>query len=234
MSEELTFGGRIKALRKAKGLSQKVLARQSGCSESYVSRIEKGQMVPNEELVINFAKTLEVDDRLLLLLAQKEKAPGAAKEIFSLLESSLPFTTSKGSEHNGFRMTPVLEPLDLTAWSREDMKVPALKNLRHIFFPSTTRDSDAFFLLARGKKLCGGRIEEGDRLLVEPNAKPKSGDLVLVKGKRGPSLARLFSADKEKNVEILIPLSDNDEPTLVEEEAERPVLLKIAQVNFDV
>src|SRR5262249_54860733 len=70
-----TFGGRVKELRRAKGLGQRALAALVGVSFTYISRVETESLdfgpYPSEELIVKLAKALEADVDALLLLAKK-------------------------------------------------------------------------------------------------------------------------------------------------------------------
>lgn len=52
------FGGRLRALRELRGLTQRDLA-FPGCSAVYVCRIERGDRVPSLQLVVELAARLE-------------------------------------------------------------------------------------------------------------------------------------------------------------------------------
>jgi transcriptional regulator with XRE-family HTH domain len=71
----MTFGERIKRLRKAKNLSQRDLAGKVRVNFTYISKIENEKLdfgdYPSEELILKLAKALEADSDELLLLAKK-------------------------------------------------------------------------------------------------------------------------------------------------------------------
>lgn len=70
-----TFGQRLRELRRAKGLSQGVLADRVGVGFTYISRCETGTLdfaqYPSEDLILKLAKALEADQDELLVLAKK-------------------------------------------------------------------------------------------------------------------------------------------------------------------
>jgi len=55
------LGQRIRAARKAKGLSQEDLALESGIDPSYVGGVERGQRNPSFKKLCALSKTLERD-----------------------------------------------------------------------------------------------------------------------------------------------------------------------------
>jgi len=71
----MTFGVRLRKLRKEKGFSQKKLAAAVGIHHTYLSKVESEKLdfalYPGEELVRKLAVALEADETELLLLAKK-------------------------------------------------------------------------------------------------------------------------------------------------------------------
>lgn len=68
----MTFGERIKELRKAKGFSQRELAGRISIDFSYLSKIENGRMEPpSEEVILRIAEELDANADELIILAGK-------------------------------------------------------------------------------------------------------------------------------------------------------------------
>lgn len=55
------LGGRIKEIRKARGITQETVAEQIEMSPQYLSRIEGGHQSPSIEMLAKLSDTLEVD-----------------------------------------------------------------------------------------------------------------------------------------------------------------------------
>ena len=55
------LGGRIKEIRKARGVTQETLAEQIEMSPQYLSRIEVGHQSPSVEMLAKLDDTLEVE-----------------------------------------------------------------------------------------------------------------------------------------------------------------------------
>ncbi len=72
---EMTFGERIRELRKAKNLTLRDVAKKVKVNFTYVSKIENHKLdfgeFPSEELICKLAKVLDADEDELLLLAKK-------------------------------------------------------------------------------------------------------------------------------------------------------------------
>jgi transcriptional regulator with XRE-family HTH domain len=71
----MTFGQRLRELRKERNLSQKTLAEQVGINFTYLSKIENERLdfaqFPSEELIRKLAAALKANQDELLILAQK-------------------------------------------------------------------------------------------------------------------------------------------------------------------
>jgi transcriptional regulator with XRE-family HTH domain len=98
----MTFGERLRELRKAKNFSQRVLADKVGINFTYLSKVESEKLdfaqYPSEELIRKLAKALEADVDELLLLAKKIppdirerviERPDAFRKIASLDDETL-------------------------------------------------------------------------------------------------------------------------------------------------
>ena len=70
-----TFGQRVRELRRAKNLGQRVLAAKVGVSFTYISRIENENLdfgpYPSDALIGKLAEALDADEDELLVLAKK-------------------------------------------------------------------------------------------------------------------------------------------------------------------
>lgn len=71
----MTFGERIRQLRKAKNLNQSELAEKVGINFTYLSKIENDRLAsaefPSEDTIKKLAKALKADTDELLLMAKK-------------------------------------------------------------------------------------------------------------------------------------------------------------------
>lgn len=55
------FINNLKALRKAKGCSCKLLSELIGCDSSYISKVENGRIIPTLDKIIAIANYFELD-----------------------------------------------------------------------------------------------------------------------------------------------------------------------------
>lgn len=70
---------KVLKLVEQKGITQKELSRRSGIAESSISRYLHSEKMPRMDVVINFAKALEVETEYLL--DEKEKSESAYNTI---------------------------------------------------------------------------------------------------------------------------------------------------------
>jgi HTH-type transcriptional regulator, competence development regulator len=74
----MRFGERLRALRRAKGLSLRGLGRRLGVSYAYISKVENGKLAfdyPSAGLICRLAAELDADEDELLVLAEKIPEP---------------------------------------------------------------------------------------------------------------------------------------------------------------
>ena len=75
----MRFGERLRALRRARGLSLRGLGRRLGVSYAYICKVENGKLAfgdyPSAGLIRKLALELDADEDELLLLAEKIPEP---------------------------------------------------------------------------------------------------------------------------------------------------------------
>jgi transcriptional regulator with XRE-family HTH domain len=60
MDAAVQFGRRLRTLREAKGVKQRILAEKAKMSPSYVSQLETGKAQPSFDAIVTFARILDV------------------------------------------------------------------------------------------------------------------------------------------------------------------------------
>lgn len=96
----MTFGQRLRELRKSKGLTQEKLAGMAGVSFTYISKLETGTVPPpREKTIVALAKALDGDPDELFGLAKKipsrwlgKMNPEVARTLRSILQGETPST----------------------------------------------------------------------------------------------------------------------------------------------
>jgi len=85
-----SFGGVVRKARIKKGFTQKELARRSGnVSAMFVSQIETGERLPSVRICQLLAKALELDEKHLLKIIHRSKAPEEIKQLLSESEAEI-------------------------------------------------------------------------------------------------------------------------------------------------
>ena len=69
----MTFGEEMKALRKAKRITQRDLAERVGVDFTYISKMENGKLVnaPSEDTIRKIAQILDTDEESFVVSARK-------------------------------------------------------------------------------------------------------------------------------------------------------------------
>lgn len=108
----MSFGSRIRELRRAKNLTLRALAAKLKVTFTYLSKIENQRLsfgeFPSDDLIVKLAKALDADPDELLLLA--EKIPEAIRK--RVLER--PDVFRKMANLDDKRLDDVVEYLDQT------------------------------------------------------------------------------------------------------------------------
>jgi transcriptional regulator with XRE-family HTH domain len=60
MNEQILFGRKIRAIRKAAKLSREKLAERAGINSNYLGEIERGEKWPSLEIISSLAKVMNV------------------------------------------------------------------------------------------------------------------------------------------------------------------------------
>lgn len=79
--DPLTVGGRIRSIRREKGLSVKELADRAGCSDEYLEWVELGQVEPPVALLLRVARAMQLDSGSFLegRVSREKRMEEAAK-----------------------------------------------------------------------------------------------------------------------------------------------------------
>ena len=119
----MTFGERLRQLRRAQGLDQRRLAARVGIDFTYLSKIENGRMLPpSAETIVKLAQALQADADELLLLANKvpedltpvitqsPRWPAFLRSIRDLTDDELQELSTYAQAIRGRRVRPVDSP----------------------------------------------------------------------------------------------------------------------------
>lgn len=195
-----TIGDRLRTARENREMDQLTLARKIGVVTRTLQRWEKGEQVPDGIAITKLAKATSVLPTWLLT-GEGEIYPSPARP-----DNVLPLSAST-------RRRMLLAELPLIS------SVPAGK-VATMFHPdfvdnyvtvSDVKDPGAFALKVKGSSMAP-RIEDGDIVIVSPQAEPHSGDICVVRVNEEDTLKKVKF---EGNYIHLIPLNPEFEPVTV-------------------
>ncbi len=200
----MQVGVRIRTLRKSKKpkMTSFDLAKRAEISQSYVIEIESGKKNPSLEVLSRISKALNV----------------SLSEIISGSSQVIP---------PRYRYIPVINRVSCGEWlDVGDMEFPPGFGTDYELTDSS--DPNAFYVIAEGDSMVGGRIQQGDYLLVSPNAQYNPGDIVLAKSEEGVMVKRYVRRGEQVMLE---PLNPAYQPVLLEGRNDLK-LYKIAEIKI--
>ncbi|MEW5773337.1 MAG: helix-turn-helix domain-containing protein [Thermodesulfobacteriota bacterium] len=179
MQERTTYkrllGKRTRELRKARGLTQAVLAERLGVTQEYLGKIERGLAAPSFPLLVDLARTLETEPADLLRtppLPEKRPAPDSA---------GLALRETRHRMRNCFQLLGNLVTLELERAPNENVR-RVLRDLAARIRCLTLLDNalagdESWRRLGRGERLRQVResvssLYPSPRVLAEHNAMP--------------------------------------------------------------
>jgi repressor LexA len=195
-----TIGDRIREARENKEFDQATLAEKVGIATRTLQRWEKGDQVPDGISITKIAKAASVHPHWLLTgEGEMYPMPSRPPNVFSL-----PMSNRK---HERLVDLPLIS------------SVPAGK-VATIFHPDYTedfvtvddvKDPEAFALRVKGNSM-SPRIEDGDVVVVSPQAEVHNGDICVVRVDGEDTLKKI---KMEGSYVHLIPLNPEFEPVTV-------------------
>jgi len=200
----LQVGARIRTLRKSKKpkMTSSDLGKRADISQSYVIEIESGKKNPSLEVLSRIARALDV----------------SLSEILSGTAPPIPIR---------YRFIPVINRVSCGEWMDVgDLDFPP--GFGSDYELTDSKDHNAFYVIAAGDSMIGGRIQEGDYLLVSPNAQCNSGDIVMAKSEDGVMVKR-YTRDGDRVV--LDPLNPSYASIIIEKRTDLRIY-KIAEIKI--
>lgn len=202
----MEVGARIRSLRKSQRpkMTSADLAKKAEISQSYVIEIESGKKNPSLEVLSRLAKALNI--------SLSEIVSGAV---------------SAHAIPPRYRYIPVINRVSCGEWlDVGDLGFPP--GFGADYELTDSNDPNAFYVIAEGDSMVGGRIQEGDYLLVSPNTRYDSGDIVLAKCEDGVMVKRYV---RKGDRVMLEPLNPAYRSILLDERADLK-LYKIAEIKI--
>src|SRR3989338_6961181 len=190
----MSFGSYLKNQRESKNWTIKELAERLGFSSSYISQLENGTRNPSHKQLATLAKAYQLPEEELKKhwtegKIQKVSMEGNYKlkmsdvgerrvhEAASKLERGLEELRNTISSDNAYIKTPVIDAL-----SADDLGA-RLKEAKEFFFlpkNSVPAGHRMFGFRVDGLSLPDAGILAGDFIILDADAKPESGDIVVI------------------------------------------------------
>jgi repressor LexA len=195
-----TIGDRIRAARDNKELDQSTLADKAGVVTRTLQRWEKGEQVPDGVSITKIARATGVQPTWLLTgEGEMYPLPSRPDNVYSL-----PMTVRK---KNRLVELPLISAVPAG-------KVATMFHPDHVDDYVTVddvRDPGAFALRVKGNSM-SPRIEDGDVVIVSPQAEARNGDICVVRVEGEDTLKKVKF---EGTYVHLIPLNPDYEPVTV-------------------
>src|SRR3989344_5042806 len=182
----MSFGSYLKNQRESKNWTIKELAERLGFSSSYISQLENGTRNPSHKQLAVLAKAYQLPEEELKKhwtegKIQKVSMEGNYKfninDAASKLEQGLEELRNTISSDNAYIKTPVIDAL-----SADDLGA-RLKEAKEFFFlpkNSVPAGHRMFGFRVDGLSLPDAGILVGDFIILDADAKPESGDIVVI------------------------------------------------------
>lgn len=200
-----TFGKRVKHHRELLGLSQFELSHRSNVSQASIARIESGKQKNLKRETIR-----KLSDGLGISLTE------LMEPLAGLKEERVPYAAT--------RMVPVVKLKDIE--NIKELTTLTKKADKHE--PSLSPDRHAFYLTVSAELLHEPVIREGDKLLIEPAAQIREGDMVLCLSPQKKGIGTLYYRDDSH---VILPLGQNMPPLIFKKADKKRRILHIFRIS---
>jgi len=163
------LGERIKSIRNSKKMTQKTFSSSLGIAQGFLCAIERGRKIPSETLMIAIQHLYKINREWLIT--------GEGEQVNSILNPAE--NTSKAT-----RSIPLLKSPPSSIDSLTDIETDC-----HISMPEVP---DNCFAFVYSGDFMSPSIRDLDLVIINPEKKPVSGDIVLIMGKWGDSFLRRY------------------------------------------
>ncbi len=170
----ISIGSRIKAVRQAKGLTQKEFAESLGIVQGFLSGIERERKAPSDTLLIALCHHYSINEEWLFTgIGNMFRESSAAREEF--LTAKIPL----------FRKIPAGFP--------EKVNEDEIKD--YVFLPDVPEG--CYAMIAYGDFM-SPTIRDGDLAIFSTAGEIKNGDIVLVNNRWGDAILRKYRLKDRK------------------------------------
>ena len=225
----MVVGDRIKFLREGLKQSQEELASTIGMHSNTVARWERGELIPRGTSLAKLAQALDTTTAYLLGETDDPAKPDVSRPAS---KASAPPESNVRPFRGKLIDVPVLAPqssvccgggFDLTEVEAE---VDWWEPIPESWLTGPRGDKSFFITYVEGDSM-EPMIEDGERILINPNQEVVHGDIALVCW-NGRSMVRGVKFNRDRSVRLIPANKDYDEDAISEEDS--PYVLKYCGV----
>ena len=200
-------GEMVKNAMKEKGMTQQELASKIGRDQTLISRFISGVPIA-DDTARAMAEVLDLDDEELLRLLQRDKYE---RQVEKLKTQFKPVVGNHEKDiHEAANVSIVDGNPRISLLLSYDQ--PIEKAEEYIIPTGVHLDSyKAFALKVNTKNLTDDKIEDGDIIIIDPSAKRKDGDRILITVNEKPELRRFY----RRGNTVVLQSHDNSQPPLI-------------------
>jgi len=186
------LGRRLRQAREAAGLSQEEAAKRLGKSQSAMSDYERGRLGLELPDLVELAKVLDqpvsffLDEQANNVQHRTEQELRRARQVIeAALEGQV-----RPPRGEVVRWVPLVAGGSagdvVETWELEQVPVPL----------SLVSNKDVFALEVLGRSMRGRGIQDGDRVIVDPNRSPRDGEIVVAR-RNSEKVIRIYHEDED-------------------------------------
>ncbi len=194
------IGQRIKEVREAKGFDQITFAQKIGVVERTLRRYEKGEQLPDADVVLKIAALTDIPPHWILT---------GEGGMYNVETSETKSTKAKSSTFEKVRLIEI--PLLSTVPAGKPNLVFHPDYIEKYITVDDVKDPNAFALKVEGNSM-SPRIEDGDVIVVSPKKEVRNGDICVVRVNDEDTVKKVNFEDGYVH---LIPLNHGFEPVTV-------------------
>jgi transcriptional regulator with XRE-family HTH domain len=209
----MSFGSYLKQQRESKNWSIKELAKRLGFSSSYVSQLENGARVPSQKQLTTLAKAYELPEEEIRKHWTEGKIHQVSKE--GNYKFDIKDVGAKRVQEAATKLEQGLEELKNTFSADGHFKLPVLVAIPIDDLDGHLSRTSDFVLLPKdnveqGHRVFGLRVSDltlpdagivtGDFVILDADAPPKNGDIVIMRTPDG--LVMTYYHDRGDHLEL--------------------------------
>ncbi|NOS67935.1 MAG: helix-turn-helix domain-containing protein [Candidatus Peribacteraceae bacterium] len=175
-SQSIAIGNLVRDAREQLDLKGDALARMVDCDPSYITKIEKGRSIPSPEMAVKFEKALQLKPNELLHMVLKARG---VPDVGMVRDAGPGYRGDVPEAHSpkGFVKVPILGSAPAGEKTSSEDAVEGWVSLPR----EMTGGRHSYLLRVKGDSMIGVGIKPGDLVIVDADAQPNNGDVVVIR-----------------------------------------------------